>query len=282
MEPKPPLDSNEKSSQPEIEIPKEIPKSEPNIPSSVSNEETPVKEENNSDKRVENNNPPEVINEQSPAVIKSTKNESQDNSKNNSSQSMTSSQQDEPIVVEATPAKPPRTPSTPKPSDNEIRSDSSSQASDSKSTEAMSSEPEITVKSQPKPEDKPEEIQEISEESSSVKRHLQPEPSEPVDQKPTDPKPTHPKPTEKKSGSSTVKQDEKILEDIPEEKPGNGALKRGDNRKSKRISNKKPNYKDKVWKNISCLATEVDELENRHSPTPPKQKKNRKSFCTLQ
>ena len=61
-----------------------------------------------------------------------------------------------------------------------------------------------------------------------------------------------------------------------------GALKRGDNRKSKRISNKKPNYKDKVWKNISCLATEVDELENRHSPTPPKQKKNRKSFCTLQ
>lgn len=93
VESKPPLDSNEKSSQPEIEIPKEIPKSEPNIPSSVSNEETPVKEENNSDKRVENNNPPEVINEQSPAVIKSTKNESQDNSENNSSQSMTSSQQ---------------------------------------------------------------------------------------------------------------------------------------------------------------------------------------------
>ena len=83
----PKQESNENLSQSEIEIPKEIPKSEPEIPSSVSEDEvSPVTEDN----RAENNSPPEVINEQSPAVIKSTKEESRVNSKN-SSQSMTSS-----------------------------------------------------------------------------------------------------------------------------------------------------------------------------------------------
>ena len=77
----------ENLSQSEIEIPEEIPKSEPEIPSSVSEDEvSPVTEDN----RAENNSPPEVINEQSPAVIKSTKEESRIDSKN-SSQSMTSS-----------------------------------------------------------------------------------------------------------------------------------------------------------------------------------------------
>ena len=78
---------NENLSQSETEIPEEIPKSEPEIPSSVSEDEvSPVEEDN----RAENNSPPEVINEQSPAVIKSTKEESRVDSKN-SSQSMSSS-----------------------------------------------------------------------------------------------------------------------------------------------------------------------------------------------
>ena len=83
----PKQESNENLSQSEIEIPKEIPKSEPEIPSSVSEDEvSPVTEDN----RAENNSPPEVINEQSPAVIKSTKEESRVDLKN-SSQSMSSS-----------------------------------------------------------------------------------------------------------------------------------------------------------------------------------------------
>ena len=77
----PKQESNENLSQ------SEIPKSEPEIPSSVSEDEvSPVEEDN----RAENNSPPEVINEQSPAVIKSTKEESRVDSKN-SSQSMTNS-----------------------------------------------------------------------------------------------------------------------------------------------------------------------------------------------
>ena len=77
----PKQESNENLSQ------SEIPKSEPEIPSSVSEDEvSPVEEDN----RAENNSPPEVINEQSPAVIKSTKEESRVDLKN-SSQSMSSS-----------------------------------------------------------------------------------------------------------------------------------------------------------------------------------------------
>ena len=90
----PKQESNENLSQPEIEIPKQIPKSELEISSSVSDEVSPVKEDN----RAENNSPPEVINEQSPAVIKSTKSESGVNSKN-SSQSMTSSIQGMSLIV---------------------------------------------------------------------------------------------------------------------------------------------------------------------------------------
>ena len=90
----PKQESNENLSQPEIEIPKQIPKSELETSSSVSDEVSPVKEDN----RAENNSPPEVINEQSPAVIKSTKSESGVNSKN-SSQSMTSSIQGMSLIV---------------------------------------------------------------------------------------------------------------------------------------------------------------------------------------
>ena len=90
----PKQESNENLSQPEIEIPKQIPKSELEISSSVSDEVSPVIEDN----RAENNSPPEVINEQSPAVIKSTKSESGVNSKN-SSQSMTSSIQSMSLIV---------------------------------------------------------------------------------------------------------------------------------------------------------------------------------------
>ena len=53
---------------------------------------------------------------------------------------------------------------------------------------------------------------------SSVKNDCQPEPSKSVDQKPTDPKPSQPKPAEK--SASTEKPDEKIQEEIPEEKTG--------------------------------------------------------------
>merc|ERR1719350_213799 len=38
-------------------------------------------------------------------------------------------------------------------------------------------------------------------------------------------------------------------------------------RQSIKLSRKRPNYADKVWKNISCLAAEVDELDTTTSDT---------------
>ena len=55
-------------------------------------------------------------------------------------------------------------------------------------------------------------------------------------------------------------------------------------RESIRLTRKRPNYADKVWKNISCLAAEVDELDSTENKTQTVQKKRpkRKSFCSLQ
>jgi len=255
------------SSQPEIEIPKEIPKTEPG-PESEDPSRADTKE------YVENNSP-EVINDPSPAVIKSTKDEVDSNSQN-STQNMSATTQDEPITAESTPAKPPRTPSTQKPetpksSDDEIKPDHSSSADQNLVEDLQSPE----TKSETKPEPEPS-GEDMSESKSKGSEDSQKGSVKPTERTSDDIKSDTPESKDSKSSSN-----EKIQEEI-EEKPGNGVLKREDNRKSKRISNKKPNYKDKVWRNISCLATEVDELE-RHSPTPPKQKrKNRKSFCTLQ
>ena len=65
-------------------------------------------------------------------------------------------------------------------------------------------------------------------------------------------------------------------------------------RQSIKLSRKRPNYADKVWKNISCLAAEVDELDTTTSDTTSnnntqqnkktvqKKRPKRKSFCSLQ
>jgi len=61
-------------------------------------------------------------------------------------------------------------------------------------------------------------------------------------------------------------------------------------RQSIKLSRKRPNYADKVWKNISCLAAEVDELDttsttsnnNTQQKTVQKKRPKRKSFCSLQ
>ena len=120
-------------------------------------------------------------------------------------------------MVEATPAKPPRTPSTPKPSDDEIKSDSSSQASGSKPVVVTPSEPEAEVKSAQREENS--EIPNPAEIKSSD--DLKPAPSKPADPKPTESEPTSPIPVDPKPTEKPVeKPDEKIQEEIPDEKSG--------------------------------------------------------------
>ena len=59
--------------------------------------------------------------------------------------------------------------------------------------------------------------------------------------------------------------------------------KRNDDiRKSKKMTRKKPNYRDSVWRNISCLATEIDELEKDQTQQKESSKKSKNSYCNIQ